>query len=129
MKKPSKAKIIKKLKKQLDKAWSLAVRRKYPRCVVCGRRPTQAHHAIMRRAQSLGVRWLLSNSVGLCYVCHIHKLHGSSGDKQFLDRYMAILNDLIPADEQQNIIDIGHRVNKFSVQDLEQMLLELQGTN
>jgi hypothetical protein len=117
---------IQKIKAKLDKVWSLAVRRKYPRCIVCGKEPTQAHHAIVRRAQSLGVRWMVSNGVGLCYVCHIHKLHGNQGDKLFLDRYMALLNDLIPDDEQQNIIDIGHRVNKYSIGELEDMLRKIQ---
>jgi hypothetical protein len=114
------------LKNKLDKLWSAAVRRKFPRCVVCGREPTQAHHCIVRKAQSLGVRWLLSNGIGLCTICHLYKLHGSQGDKQFLDRYLAILNEVVPANEQSNIQQIGHRSNKFDVSQLEEMVKEFE---
>ena len=115
------------LKNKLDKAWSKAVRIKYPRCVVCGGEPTQAHHAIARKAQSLGVRWILENGIGLCYCCHIFKLHGPQGDKAWLDRYIKILNDLIPAEVQQKIFEIGHRINKYSIDEMEEILKQLKG--
>jgi len=113
------------LRNKLDRAWSIAVRTKYPRCIVCGRTPTQAHHAIVRKAQSMGVRWILENGVGLCVGCHIFKLHGQQSDKMWLDKYITILNDLIPADVQQNIVDIGHRNNKYEISELEDLLKQL----
>jgi len=114
------------LKNKLDKLWSEAVRQRYPRCIVCGAQPTQAHHCIVRKAQSMGVRWLIDNGVGLCYVCHIHKLHGSQGDKEWLDRYIAALNLLIPADVQQDIMGIGHRANKYSMDDFRELVKRLE---
>ena len=110
------------LKNKLDRLWSEAIRKKYIRCIVCGRQPTQAHHCIVRKAQSLGVRWMIDNGVGLCYVCHIHRLHGSQGDKQWLDRYITVLNGIIPEEKQQNIIEIGNQINKFSVEDLKELV-------
>lgn len=116
----------KRLIAKLDTLWSMAVRARYPRCVVCGKEPTQAHHCIVRKAQSLGVRWILKNGVGLCYPCHIHKLHGQQGDKMFLDRYISIINELVDAGAQQEIIDIGHRINKFSTFELQDMIKDFE---
>ena len=116
----------KRLIKRLDVLWSLAIRAKYPRCVVCGKEPTQAHHAIVRKAQTMGVRWLPKNGIGLCYVCHIHRLHGQAGDKQFLDKYIEILNQEIPAEEQLNIQQISHQITKFSVSDLQELVIEFE---
>jgi len=116
-----------KLVAELDRIWSLLVRAKYPRCIICGSQPTQAHHCIVRKAQSQGVRWILENGVGLCVGCHIFKLHGQQSDKVWLDKYITILNDLIPADVQQNIVDIGHGIAKYSTADLEGMIAEYKG--
>lgn len=113
---------IRVLKNKLDKAWSLAVRAAFPRCIVCGGAPTQAHHAIIRKARNLTTRWMPSNGVGLCFYCHKFKLHGSQGDKVFLDRYISVVNDLIPAEEQQNIIDLGNTPAKYSLAELEEIL-------
>lgn len=69
---------------------------------------------------------MLSNGVGLCVGCHLYKLHGNQGDIEFLNKYMAILNDLIPHQEQQNIIQVGHSITKYSVSDMEQMISEFE---
>lgn len=114
------------LKNKLDRLWSEIIRKRYPRCIVCGNGPTQAHHAISRRAQGLGVRWMLSQGVGLCYSCHIHKLHGQQGDKLFLDTYIERVNELIPMAEQENIRQVAHQITKYSLQDLEDMVLEFE---
>lgn len=108
------------LKNKLDKLWSLAIRKMYKRCIVCGTADNlQAHHCIVRKGQSLGVRWLLDNGVALCYACHIFKLHGNQGDKQFLDRYMEAVNQAVTSEAQEAIVEIGHRVNKMTVDDME----------
>ena len=114
------------LKNKLDKLWSLAIRKMYKRCIVCGSPDNlQAHHCIVRKGQSLGVRWLLENGVALCYTCHIFKLHGNQGDKQFLDRYMEAVNQAVTSEAQEAIIEIGHRVNKMSVEDMEEIVESL----
>ncbi len=113
------------LTRKLDKAWSLAVRDKYPRCIMCGTSPTQAHHAIVRKAQGMGVRWILENGVGLCVGCHLFKLHGQQSDKMWLDKYITILNDLVPSDMQQVIVDMGHTIKKYDISELEEILKQL----
>ena len=110
------------LKKKIDKEWSLAVRKKFPRCIVCGAYPTQAHHAIIRKARNLVTRWMVSNGIGLCFPCHKFKLHGPQGDKVFLDKYIAIVNDVIPAEEQQNIIELGDVPVKYNLTQLREIL-------
>lgn len=108
------------LEKKLDTLWSLLVRRKYPACIVCGKTEgLNAHHCIKRKAQSKGVRWLINNGVSLCWDCHFNYVHGQRADKPWWDRYIALLDKLIPKEEQEKIIQIGNQVNKFSILDLE----------
>jgi hypothetical protein len=116
---------IRKLKKKLDIAWSKAVRKKYPRCIVCGKSPTQAHHAIIRKARNLTTRWMVENGVGLCFPCHKFKLHGSQGDKVFLDQYIACVNAAIPEELQVEIICLGGIPVDYGVHKLEKKLAEL----
>lgn len=115
------------LKAKLDKLWSAVVRKRYPRCVICGKSENlNAHHCIVRKAQSDGVRWLPSNGVTLCVNCHLFKLHGQQADKAWLENYLCIVNNLVCDEAQKMIQDIGHRVNKFSIDDLEQIKSELE---
>lgn len=116
------------LKKQLDIIWGKAVRARFPRCIMCGSTERlNAHHAICRKTQSDGVRWILENGVSLCVGCHLFKLHGQQADKAWLERYVQRINELIPAQAQLNIQQIGHCVNKYSISDLQEMLEELKG--
>ena len=116
-----------KLVEKLDKLWSQEVRKKMPRCIVCGATTNlNSHHAIVRKAQSLGVRWIVDNGVTLCFRDHILKLHGQQSDKEWLDRYIAILNEIIPIEKQRNIIEIGHQIAKFSQSDLEELVKEFE---
>lgn len=111
-----------KLVKELDVLWSLLVRKINPRCIMCGTdRNLHAHHCIVRKAQSNGVRWLLKNGVSLCAGEHLYKLHGQQSDKAWLDRYVRTLDRLIPIEEQEEIIEIGHKTTKFSINELQRL--------
>ncbi len=118
----------KRLIDKLDTLWSMAVRARYPKCILCGSSQTlSSHHCIVRKGQSMGVRWIVDNGVTLCFSDHICKLHGpQGGDKVFMDRYISILNELIDANRQQEIVDIGHRINKFTTFDLQQMVKDFE---
>lgn len=117
----------KKLIDRLDTLWSLAVRARYPKCVVCGgEKMLTSHHCIVRKAQSLGVRWIVDNGVTMCVRCHLFKYHGQQSDKEWMDKYISILNELIDSDRQQEIIDIGHRINKFPTYELQQMVKDFE---
>jgi hypothetical protein len=114
----------KKLKDALDKLWSIAIRNKYKnRCVICGKSTTlSAHHVIVRKAQTDGVRWLEWNGIPLCYLCHIVKYHGQQADKGWHENFIQIVDSLIPQPEQRNVREIGHRINKFSLDDLRDLI-------
>ena len=114
----------KKLIDKLDMLWSMAVRARYPRCIICGSEKTlSSHHCIVRKGQTIGVRWLVDNGVTLCFSDHICKLHGpQGGDAVFMKRYIAILNKLISEERQQEIIEIGHRINKISTFEMQEMV-------
>jgi hypothetical protein len=115
------------LKKKLDKLWSELIRRKYPRCIVCGTpHNLHAHHAICRKAQSDGVRWMLTNGVTLCVRHHLWYVHGQLANKMWWDRYLAIVNDLIPVAEQDNINSIAHKITKYTIPELEDMVREFE---
>lgn len=74
----SKAKRLSKLKKELDTLWSLAVRHRDNKCVMCGATENlQAHHWIRTKAQGNTTRWDIRNGASLCYCCHIHKIHSN----------------------------------------------------
>lgn len=65
----------KKIIKDLEKMWHIAVfMREGNRCIVCGKPATDAHH-IIRRSQSLALKYDLKNGVPLCRACHfgLHK--------------------------------------------------------
>jgi hypothetical protein len=64
----------------------------------------------------------------LCYVDHKLRLHGNQGDKAFLDRYIAILNDIIPAEEQRNIVEIAGQLKQFNRADLTALIEHFKKT-
>ena len=71
-----------KLIKKLDALWSLRVRERDNKCILCGGyvndiKHLQAHHWIVTRNQSSKYRWDLRNGVSLCYGCHIHQVHSN----------------------------------------------------
>lgn len=120
----------KKLIKKLDTLWSLSIRAKYPKCVVCGSADNlQAHHCIVPKSRGLGVRWLMWNGVTLDRTCHLFKYHnrwGGQGDKVWYERYLQILNQIIPEKEQLNIVEISHQIKQFSVAELQELVLEFE---
>jgi len=112
-----------KLVKLLDSVWSKAIRKKYGRCVVCGSKDNlHSHHCIVRKAQSQGVRWLEFNGVPLCCGCHLYKYHGQQADKEWHEKFIEILNSLIPHEKQEEIRKIGHGITKYSIDDLRELV-------
>jgi hypothetical protein len=118
-----------KLVKKLDKLWSMVIHKKFNnKCVVCGAVGIlHSHHCIVNKGRGgYGVRWLILNGVLLCPGCHLFKIHHGQADKAWLDNYLMMLNVIIPNAEQQNIIDISHRITKYSIPDLEGIEVELE---
>lgn len=69
---------VKKLEAQLDKLWSQAVHKRWgeqcawPGCV---KTSYLAAHHFVHRSQGNRARWLISNSVVVCYGHHIGQIH------------------------------------------------------
>ena len=57
------------------------------------------------------------NGITLCYVCHIIKLH-TEGDKEFLDRYITMVDRLVPMEAQRVMIGESRVPYKISFTDL-----------
>jgi len=117
-----------KIKRELDKLWSQAIRLRDGRCMVCGsKQKLNAHHCIVRRARSLATRWNFANGITLCYTCHMFRLHSYQGcDKEFLDQYMKAVNAKVSADIQKEIIAESRKIRKFSRDELMDMMKTLQ---
>lgn len=119
----------KKLVAKLDKLWSGIIHAKFKnKCAMCGATGiTHAHHCIVNKGRGgFGVRWMISNGILLCPICHLFKIHHGQADKPWLDRYLALLNEITPVKEQENICEIAHQVNKFSTYELQTMVEEME---
>lgn len=82
---------LKRVKKQLAVLWSLAVRRRDGKCVMCGKTEyLQAHHWLFRKRHSLALAYNVANGAALCYGCHIGRVH-QDGDGYFVMRLGQIM--------------------------------------
>lgn len=114
-----------KMVKRLDNLWSQIIHAKFKnRCVMCGIDGIlHAHHCIVNKGRGgFGVRWLIINGVLLCPGDHLYKIHHGQADKAWLDKYVALLNEIVPPTEQQNIIEISRRITKYSTAELQDMV-------
>ena len=128
---------IKRLKKECDKLWSEAVRTRDGECVLCGKKDTlQAHHWIHSKAQGNRHRWEIRNGVGLCFTCHIYKVHSyASADILEQLKKVAFERGIVTPTELETIAN-DHTILKMGVNDLEQVkgyletyLEQLKGAN
>ncbi len=110
---------IRRLKKKLDGMWSKAVRKRDGKCVTCSKKENlQAHHWLVRKARSLYLRWHLLNGVTLCYYCHLCEVHRYS-DKQFMDKFFAILDKRVSPAEQAILINKAVNYPKYDLSKLQ----------
>lgn len=105
--------------KELDKEWSLYVRRRAGRCQKCGGNgQLSAHHAFGRR--HLATRWDVMNGVALDYACHIHWAHHDTCS--FAEWFRRLIGDA-----QYNRLSEAHNsIVKLTLEDLERMLEEIK---
>ena len=123
---------IPKLVKKLDALWSLRVRERDNRCMLCGGyvgeiNRLQAHHWIITRAQSSKYRWDLRNGVSLCYGCHIHQVH-SNPSVELIERLKrnCVLSRIATEEEIEEIISRKHEVFKIDRIFVDEKIKELQ---
>ncbi len=78
---------MKNIDRRLTEAFSAYIRKRDPRCVVCGNAPTECAHLFAGRHNS--TRWDTRCAFGLCHFCHMSQ-HQDQPDMLknfFLDRY------------------------------------------
>lgn len=125
MKKINKAKLLKRLKTKALRLWSLCIRGRDKKCIVCGTtEDLQAHHAIVRAALSLWTRFELTNGVTLCKYHHILQLHRFA-DKDTIEIYLKYLNDHVSQEEQIRLKQLAKCGKKLQVEDMEAIVDKL----
>ena len=110
---------IKSFKIRLDDLWKQCLRKRDNNCcVMCGKTEgLSSHHWLVRKARSRAVRWEISNGATLCYYCHIMQLH-MYGDKDFVEKFFAKMNEIVSAEEQERISDLGRIPDKWGMEEL-----------
>lgn len=120
VKKISKQKEITRLKNKLDSLWSLAVRKRDKRCLLCGKTTgLQAHHWIKRKAQGNKTRWAMDNGITLCYYCHMFRAHkGVQIDAEAIKK---VALQVIGEKSFNEIMNEPDSIDNFTKEDLEQI--------
>ena len=101
--------------------WSLVVRTRDRRCLLCGRQhgKLDAHHGVTPRGSSVGLHWfMLRNGFSLCFQCH-QLVHSKRGDKAALEKWLKLIDSLVPQEVQTEIMQAKHKINHFTIDDLE----------
>lgn len=122
----------KKIKDELDKYWSLYVRKRDNRCVLCGNYEgeigkLQAHHWIVSRGDSLRYKFDVRNGVALCYGCHIHRIHTNPTVSLISKLHSkAIAAGIATEEEVEEIIEKARGISKIGIGELREMLDKLK---
>ena len=117
---PNRAVRLKRIKKELAKLWSLAVRhRDGGKCVMCGKTEySQAHHWLFRKGHSLALAFNVANGATLCYGCHIGRVH-RDGDGDFIMRLGSLMTERIGSAIVSDMQEIAKHPEPISLEDLE----------
>lgn len=122
----------KKIKDELDKYWSLYVRTRDNKCIMCGKHENeigklQAHHWIVSRGDSLRYKFDVRNGVALCYGCHIHRVHTNPTVDIIKTLYnKAIASGIATENDVQEILSRARGVSKIPIGELREMLKSLK---
>lgn len=122
----------KKLLEELDRTWSLYVRKRDGRCLLCGGfegeiPKLQAHHWVVSRGRSLKYRFDPRNGVALCYGCHIHQIHTNpTVDMLNKLKERAVASGVANDDDIQEILSRSVITEHISIPELESLLDKLK---
>jgi ribosomal protein L20 len=105
-------------KKDLDILWSRLIRDRDKSCVVCGKKPVQAHHIFSRSYNS--TRWNLDNGISLCYYHHIYWAH------QKYEEFRKFIIDRIGEEKFEELRKYSQQIRQMNKEELE---LEFQSLN
>jgi hypothetical protein len=108
--------------------WSLAVRARDGRCLLCGStsKSLDAHHGVAARGSSIGAHWyMLENGFSLCFPCH-QFVHMKNGDKSILAKWFAIIDSMVSKEKQEEIIRARHGRFEYTIENLDKIRAELE---
>ena len=126
---PNRQKRIKRIKLELSRLWSLAVRKRDGnRCLMCGKTDNlNAHHWRHRKGHSLALAYDVRNGATLCaYPCHLGRLH-RDGDGAFILRFLSMMVERIGAANCADMDEIARNPHTISLEELEGVRDELMG--
>lgn len=101
-------------------AWSIFVRTRDGRCVLCGTTENlNAHHWVIHAAHSLATRFIPENGVALCYGCHKFKVHirADAGCLDDIKGYM--IPRFLSVERYEEIKALGKGTTKLTTEDLD----------
>ena len=108
-------------------AWSICVRFRDKKCAMCGSTENlHAHHCLVPKSKSTGVRFLLENGIALCYRCHMKIVHKGLERKNWFDRLKEIIDAKVSLIRQAEIIKLSHEEKKWTREELQQVLSDLK---
>ena len=108
------------IEKKLDRAWSKAILTK-GRCEVCGESGyLNPHHIEGRR--NFRLRWDLRNGVCLCSGCHMFRKESAHQSPEWFHFWL----EENRWEDLQYIMCVRNEVKKWSIEELQIKLLELQ---
>ena len=110
------------LEKKLDRAWSKAILSK-GKCEVCGLADNSrlnSHHIEGRR--NFRLRWDLRNGVCLCSGCHMFRKESAHQSPEWFHIWL----EENRWEDLQYIMCVRNEVKKWSIEELQIKLLELQ---
>lgn len=125
-KKVTKAKMLSRAKKMADRLWSVYIRLRDGKCLICGStEKLQAHHCIVRKALSNLTRWNIFNGITLCYKCHLIEIHNYA-TKSIVELYIKKLNELYTSEQQENVYKKSKEGTKLKLQDILDIISNLK---
>lgn len=125
-KKVNKAKLLRSLKRKADKLWSIYIRKKFGKCIICGSTERlQAHHFVVRKALSNNTRWNILNGVACDYKCHLKELHGNC-TLEVLDIYLEAINKYFTKDDLESVRQLSKIKHEYTIEDMYKVIDELE---
>jgi len=119
---PTKAVLLKRVKKALSALWSWCVRmRDGYKCLMCGKtKGLSAHHWLFAKGHCQPLAYNVDNGATLCYACHIRKLH-KNGDGDFILRLYEIMKKIVGEDSIARMREIAKERPELSLETMESM--------
>ncbi len=112
-----------KILKDTHDLWSIAIRKRDKKCVMCGTAEyLEAHHCIVHSARAGAMKFELDNGICLCRNCHIfifHQKWGQRQGKEWYDRLSRIIDSRVSKERQEEIERLAHECHKWDRAELD----------